>query len=359
LSAGTTASARLTLAEVRALRATWGKSALLFLTDRCPVGCAHCSVDSRADSPSISDWPLFERLLTGLAALPDLALVGISGGEPFVERRGLTRAMEVLTGAGKRIALYTSGVWARPTVPTWVPPILRTADAVFLSTDAYHQAAVERAQFAAAARACAEAGASLIVPVLAQTEEIARAAGLLEEALGPNWGQQAELMHNPPLPLGRGAGVFAPGPMRTAASFGACTLARSPVVRYDGRVTGCCNEAVIMGHGPPALAAEVRDGTGLASALAGFQRHPLHRLIASVGVGTLADSPRFAPLRSGSYASICDACWRLHDALAADERADSVLALLGRLLSSHGTPHSPHRPEASNAGEAHLPHTKQ
>src|SRR2546421_2554616 len=101
---------RLSFADVEFARRTRGRSVLLFITDRCPVGCAHCSVDSRADSPSIADFALFGQIVDAICARPEVRVVGISGGEPFVERRGLTLAARKLFQASKDIVLYTSGV---------------------------------------------------------------------------------------------------------------------------------------------------------------------------------------------------------------------------------------------------------
>ena len=51
----------------------------------------------------------------------DYDVVGISGGEPFVERRGLSLAARRITEEGKRLVVYTSGVWAkRPDPPAWI-----------------------------------------------------------------------------------------------------------------------------------------------------------------------------------------------------------------------------------------------
>ena len=103
--------------EIEEIRHTRGRSTLLFITDRCPVGCAHCSVDSRRDSATITDFALFSEILDWLCGQPELEVVGISGGEPFVERRGLTLAVEHLAGAGKRVVIYTSGLWGRRPLP--------------------------------------------------------------------------------------------------------------------------------------------------------------------------------------------------------------------------------------------------
>ena len=146
---------RLKLAELEQIRRTPGLSVLLFLTDRCPVGCAHCSVDSRADSPTITDFELFQQIVDVLCTRPELQVVGISGGEPFVERRGLTLASRQLVAAGKDLVVYTSGVWATGSeTPDWIRRVLRSSSCAFLSTDAFHAAALADERFVRAARAC-------------------------------------------------------------------------------------------------------------------------------------------------------------------------------------------------------------
>ena len=97
--------------------------------------------------------------MAAICAQPNLTAVGISGGEPFVERRGLSLAVERLAAAGKDIVLYTSGVWASGEAPEWIRGVLGQASCVFLSTDAFHAASIDDARFVRAARAIAEAGA--------------------------------------------------------------------------------------------------------------------------------------------------------------------------------------------------------
>jgi hypothetical protein len=86
-------SERLNLETVELIRRTPLRSVLLFLTDRCPVGCGHCSVDSRRDSPMITDFPMFERVLDEICALSTVELVGhletveIAGDRNLVDRR--------------------------------------------------------------------------------------------------------------------------------------------------------------------------------------------------------------------------------------------------------------------------------
>src|SRR5687768_751764 len=93
----------LTLADLERARNHPGKSCLVFLTDRCPVGCAHCSVDSRPDSRRIEDHGLFEEVVAGVLSIPTLDVIGVSGGEPFIERRALSYLVRECSFRGLRV----------------------------------------------------------------------------------------------------------------------------------------------------------------------------------------------------------------------------------------------------------------
>lgn len=322
---------KLRIDDVLRDRFTPGRSVLLFLTDRCPVGCGHCSVDSRRDSPTIVDFDVFGEMLDGICADPALRLVGISGGEPFVERRGLTMAMRRLSAAGKDICLYTSGVWARAgDQPAWIREILPLASCLFLSTDGFHANAVDESRFVAAARAIGAAGVPVIVQVLNRPAEVDEATRLLTAAFGPGWSEFADLSFIEPLPYGRGESVFARPPEQRGASVGACTLLAAPVVRYDGRVSACCNEPVIMGRGPERLRRSATSAAELADALDAVREDALLGAIATAGAGAVTAHPTYRELAETKVRGICDLCWRLQEATAAPlgDRGDRVLTLL-------------------------------
>jgi 4Fe-4S single cluster domain len=322
---------RLRVEDLLRDRFTPGMSVLLFITDRCPVGCAHCSVDSRRDSPTITDYALFGQLVDAICEDDSLRLVGISGGEPFVERRGLTLAMRRLGAAGKNIALYTSGVWARAgEQPAWIREILPLASCVLLSTDGFHAETVDTARFTGAARAIRAAGVPVIVQVLNRPDEVQAAKRLLIAAFGAGWAEFADLSYIEPLSYGRGETVFARPRAAPAASVGACSLLSAPVVRYDGKVTPCCNEPLIMGRGPDRLRRQADSGRELTVALTATRNDALLGAIATVGAGAVTAHPDYAHLASAQVRGICDLCWRLQDATAAPlgGRSDPVLALL-------------------------------
>lgn len=299
--------------DVDRARATPGRAILLFLTDRCPVGCAHCSVDSRADSPTIRDWDLFRDVVSAICN-HSADVVGISGGEPFIERRGLIHATSAFAAAEKDIVIYTSGVWARPSgMPAWIRGVISRCSCLVLSTDAFHQATVYEERFIEAARQLAAEEIWVIVQALDLDDTIPRTEELLERAFDGPYGAYAELRPIPPLPYGRAAGLFTQAHRQPGHSFGRCVSLAAPVVRYDGRLTACCNEQVIMGKGPRLLQARARDAEAASAALQSFDDDPRLEAMRSLGAGLLTALPGNAAFSEREYPSICGLCWDMFD----------------------------------------------
>jgi len=293
---------RLTFDDVERARLTRGATALLFLTDRCPVGCAHCSVDSRPDSPKISDFPLFEAVVEALCD-SRFPLIGVSGGEPFVERRGLSYVARRVIESGKELVVYT-----------------------------FHQAALADDRFRRAARVIAGQGVWIVVQVIDDDAMVDRAAGLLAEALGPEWNSQAEIHRIPLLPYGRASGLLQIERRTRGRDFGPCHVARSPVVRYDGLLSFCCNESVIMGRGPETYRRRCTSQREVAAALAEFDNHAFFRAIGDLGPGVLTAHPDFQDLAERPFRNICELCWQMVDRVS-DAAGDPVLtaaSLLGK-----------------------------
>lgn len=324
---------RLTHRAIEALRRERGRSINLFITDRCQVGCAHCSVDSRADSPTIADFELFERILDWIAAQPDLEVVTITGGEPFIERRGLALTTRRLGAAGKVLAVSTSGVWAAGArVPAWIHDVLARCDCVYLSTDAYHAECIDDASLVNAAREIAAAEAWLVLQVLDQESAREHAAELLNRAFGGRWDQHAEINVVPPLRHGRGTTLFQLGVPTEVASFGPCPLVRSPVIRYDGRISACGNDDVIMGLGPARLRRHASAPAELDDASAALQADPLLRVIGGCGFAVLTQHAKLRDLASQRFSSNCDLCWKALERMPAgsDPELDALAALIDK-----------------------------
>ncbi|MHA6757812.1 hypothetical protein [Streptacidiphilus sp. PAMC 29251] len=293
---------QLTLTEIDGYRQARGRSALLYLTDRCPVGCDHCSVDARPLGPRITDRAQFARVLDLLCGTAALTVVGISGGEPFIERQGLVLAARRLTAAGKLIVPYTSGSWGR-NPPAWIDEILRLSSCIVLSTDAFHAARLPTASVINAARTIAAAGVWIGCQVLAGEHQQAAATALLVEAFGPDWTSYAELRPIPLLPHGRAAGRAAAPP----TARGRCTVAGTPVVRYDGHISACCNEVVATGGGPAGLRHHA-DTPGVLEHLAA---DPYLTALGTAGATALTRLPEYRDLAQTPVSDLCALCWRM------------------------------------------------
>jgi len=210
--------------------------------------------------------------------------------------------------------------------------VLERCTTVYLSTDAFHAEGVGDGHYVNAARAIARAGAWIVVQVVDVGDMVRRARDLLVAAFGAGWEQHAELVPTPPLTAGRGADVFMRTKHRPGHEYAACSLVASPIVRYDGVVTACCNESVIMGHGPAALRRRARSGAQLDAALRGFEADPMLRAIGGVGPGALTAHPRFADLADERFSSICDLCWKLVRRTAEDPEPDPLVTAISEVL---------------------------
>lgn len=305
-----------TLAELDSTRNHPGKSCLVFLTDRCPVGCAHCSVDSRPDSPRIDDQGLFREVVNGILSVPSFELVGISGGEPFIERRALSYLVQECSIRGLRVVLYTSGIWAAKGKPTWIAEVLERATAVVLSTDAFHTRAVNMEALHRAADMVIDAGCSLIVQTVDLPASRQPALGFVERVIRTAPDSNVELNLVPPLSVGRGQIAFAslpPLPRRTLTEWGSCGLLGAPVIRYDGVVIACCNEAVLMGAGPDRLRRRCKTSAEVAEAVTALRSDPFLECMRTVGVSMIGQLPWVNVPADKTYASICEACWELNE----------------------------------------------
>jgi hypothetical protein len=181
---------------------------------------------------------------------------------------------------------------------------------VVLSTDAYHAARVPEPRYLAALRATAEAGTWIAVQVIGTPAQTEAAERLLTAALGPSWRGRAEIRATELLSRGRGAGLRRDAG-QPGYTNGPCFLARTPVVRHDGRVTACCNEDVVTGAGPAALHAHADGGGELRAVLDAMADDPFLAVVAAAGPGALTRLPRYRALGEQAHPDICAACWAL------------------------------------------------
>jgi hypothetical protein len=321
---------RLTHRAIESIRREPGRSITLFITERCQVGGAHFNVDSRAEGPTIVDFERFDRILQWIATQPELEMISIIGGEPFAERRGLALTTQRLGAVGKQLVVYTNGVWAAGArVPAWIHDVLARCDCVYLSGDADPAVQVEATSLINAAREIAAAEAWLVLQVLEHESAREQAVELLNRAFGGRWDQHAEINVVTPQPHGRGAALVSPSTPVEGRSLGSCSLVQSLVLRYDGLISGCGNEAVIMGLGPPRLRRCGDSSKEIDDAIASLQADPLLRVIGGAGCSALTRHPRLRELGEQQFSTICELCWKALEQMpeGSDPELDALATL--------------------------------
>jgi hypothetical protein len=301
----------LTLEDIELARRTPGRAALIFLTDRCPVGCAHCSVDSRPDGPRVHDLDALQAYVSGILAAPAIELVGITGGEPFTERRALPATVRQIVAAGRRAVVYTSGVWARPEgTPGWITQLLPQIATVVRGGARVHVVRRGRGRVGIALRCLGQAGTPVVIQVIddGSTPSEVRAAvdGVRAELPSARMAIKTTAL----LPYGRSEGS---GDIPGHGDHLACGLVHSPTLRYGGEVLACCNEQLVMGAGPGRLRRNATTAGEVTEAMSEFRQDPLLRAIGAVGPRALLDLPELAPLRTRRRRDLCSTCWAIND----------------------------------------------
>ena len=293
--------------DIELRRRSWGKSVLLFITESCPVGCSHCSVSSLPNSPRIEDFELFESIVNELCNWAEIEVVGITGGEPFVERRGLAMATQKLSNSGKSIVLYTSGYWAQPAIQPWITEVLSHVKTVYLSTDAFHEAFVSANTIIRAIQIIKEAGCWLVLQINDQPFELSKAHELLRQTLGPEWESFGEISRIPLLPYGRSSTTPASKKMEFG-EFGRCQLLSSPVIRFDGKITACCNERVIAGDDSVMINSQFSLGSTLKESTERLHSKHIFRTIEAIGFSGIRPFLPDELVMDKRFVNICEAC---------------------------------------------------
>ncbi|MEA2191709.1 MAG: hypothetical protein QOI73_1830, partial [Solirubrobacteraceae bacterium] len=305
-------------ADFEARRRRPGVMMGVILTDRCPVGCNHCSVSALIDDAGPDVNPAFGEQISQLAALTSLEVVFVTGGDPFAHLDELERTVGELVARGKRVVLHSAGYWgADRSIEARARALLARVDTLVLGVDLYHRIGVSDDALAGAMRMASEAGCWIVTQVIVgprQPDHRCYALRMLEAAFGPEWQRHAEIAENPPLDTGRAARIdrFAARPSRA----GRCELVNRPMLRFDGEVTACCNEAVLQGAGPPGLHRTIATG-GVDAALDALAGDPLVRLVEALPTGAAYELvSSVAGVAPQPVAGTCDACWRTGELLA-------------------------------------------
>lgn len=231
----------------------------LLLTYRCQVKCPHCILKAgpdRHESMAREDALAWVRQI---AASGQVAVLALTGGEPFIDLETLQVVSETAAQCGLLVSIVTNAYWAR--AYSEALKVLRQLPSVHflqVSTDIYHQISIPIAHVQNAVRAANELGIPYTVSVCTENESEPAYIRTVEELRS----------------------FCEPGSVRTAITFragraaqsicqdsfslspeppkSACTAAASPIVFPDGRVIGCIGPVIDLDVDHPLLLGSLR-----------------------------------------------------------------------------------------------------
>jgi hypothetical protein len=239
------------LDEIMALRQRIGAGALVTLTERCPLHCAHCSTTSTLRGRLLDASGLLGFLGTFTAEdHPDVLM--LTGGEPLTRPGLVADAAKAARAAGTRTAVLSGAFFARGReIPVPIRCAALAVDHLSLSIDVFHEREVPRDDVFRALRTLLRLGVATSLHIVGAGDGDPYLADVTTEVTA-RFGADVPMLVSEVRPIGRAANWAEPqrGPDGSAVS--PCAMAAWPVIAVDGTVTACCNQDVVDGRARPA-----------------------------------------------------------------------------------------------------------
>jgi len=240
----------LRLPELERLRATPHAAVAYLMTERCTAACRHCSVRATATSAPAAPVERVRAWVRSIGEAPATRVLGITGGEPFLEREALSAALEEARAAGLQTVVYTNAYWAPSAskarqVLAGLPPI----DLIQFGADRFHGEFVPLENLRHATEAALELDCGVWFQIC-DTEWVSYAAEL-KSAIGERAWEACDVSLVPILSVGRAAdNAFDEDQTEVPIPEGGCAALATPMVRPDGSVIACCSEHAYVADRP-------------------------------------------------------------------------------------------------------------
>jgi pyruvate-formate lyase-activating enzyme len=266
------------IAQILALRPVPAAGAFLTLTRRCPLSCAHCSTNSMLSSEE-HGAAIFARFAASFTPDDHPQVLWLTGGEPLLRPDLILDIVSSAHAAGTSVALVTGLYFARRDgrIPPRLLRALLAVDHVVASQDIFHEAQVPREAALATMTTLRRAGQDISFQIVGTGPGDPYLADITAD-IRRTFDETVPALVAPLAPLGR-AGDWRsghPGHRDEQPIAMPCMFAAWPVVAFDGRVVGCCQQHVVDGPAPahlrlgtapdvswPAVAREVRERASL------------------------------------------------------------------------------------------------
>jgi len=298
------------------------------LTEACNACCRHCCTSSSPRKRTICNPEDIIRWIFDLAALCPDAEISFTGGEVFVVREILWRAIQAARDAGLRYTISTNGYWASDVSERRrILTELQDCSLLGFSLSLFHKPFVDPSIVVQALRQAVDLGIpSLIryVKTLGEDEaEIIREMGVAgtRYASHVRFGQV--------MSIGRADSRLHEQAFPVFPLDEPCIPASAPTIRYDGTVFACCGEAFyIEGNNPLRLGDLYM--TSLADILSMRDDNVVLHAIRTIGPRRLVEMCGFSDLQDRDVIrskSPCGSCRVLFDSEKRSSAAGHVAAM--------------------------------
>ena len=218
------------------------------LTQKCPLRCAHCFVESGPERTEHARLDDFRRWIDSLVAAPSVEVVALSGGEPWSHPAALRYAVEACHRAGVYSMVCTSGFWAAtPEKAARLLDSFPRPSAICLSTDVFHEPFVPLEQLRHAVEAAVQRDIEVMYQIVDDDPEHSEFMRRFEQEVGFDLVSRDQVYVVNLAAVGRAAEELALARPGGAAGDlehipdGPCPWLGAPWLHEDGVVCACSN----------------------------------------------------------------------------------------------------------------------
>jgi len=250
------------IADIGVATFRFHRAVYVTLTQKCPIRCRHCFVESEPSREEQADVEAFTKWVAGVTMTPGLEIVFFSGGEPFSHPLALRAGLRACREHGVYPVVCTSGFFGKSDEST-----RRLLDAfpeigcLWLSTDLFHEEFVPLEHVRRVIEICADRKIKVGVQIVDDDPENSPFMKRFSEVVGYDVIPRDDILIVPLAKQGRAEREMTPSetaalPLVEAFGFDAvpnipCTWLGTPWVREDGVVSACANLGVFRAEQHP------------------------------------------------------------------------------------------------------------
>lgn len=241
------------LQEITRLSFQFHRAVYVSLTEKCPISCRHCFVESGPRRTEQAELSAFRTWMDGIVAEEGVEVIFFSGGEPYSHPRALRYGLRAALDAGRYSVVCSSGFWAK--TERGAGRLLDSyprMGCLLLSTDVFHEEFVPLGWLRHAAAAAIARGIDVAFQIVDEDQRDTDFMRRFEREVGFDLVPPEQVFFAPLERIGRAAEEVGPPLVQiTRAGDGfsrvpdaPCPWLGTPWLREDGVLCACPNTEV-------------------------------------------------------------------------------------------------------------------